>query len=102
VDLFTSLGVDWGSCPVDPQDLPSSADTDGAAAEALFPLDSVLFAGGPVWALDWCPAPTASDAAAGPLQTLETLAVAAHPKDARRNPINVAQQGPGAVQVGGL
>ena len=99
VDLFTSLGVEVVSCPVD--DPQQSADAEGAdAAEVEFALDSVLFAGGPVWALDWCPAPTPADAAAGPLQTLETLAVAAHPKTARRNPTNVAQQGPGAVQVG--
>src|SRR5689334_17333582 len=98
VDLFTCLGVEFCSDTLDQQDAqqPSGADAAAAAdaAHVNFAVDSVLFAGGPVWALDWCPAPTPGDAAAGPLQTVETLAVAAHPKSNRRNPTNVAQQGP--------
>lgn len=101
--LFTSLGVELCNCPVtvEPTAQKGTAGKRKAAetVEATFAVDSVLFAGGPVWALDWCPAPTPGDAAAGPLQTVETLAVATHPRSARRNPINVAQQGPGVVQV---
>jgi len=105
MDLFASLGVDLCTCPVsrpDPgtQQQATTADAP-AAAEATFAVDCVLFAGGPVWAVDWCPLPAPADAA-GPLQTVETLAVATHPRSARRNPVNVAQQGPGVVQLWGV
>lgn len=105
MDLFTSLGVDLCTCPVarpdpGPQQQATTADAP-APAEATFAVDCVLYAGGPVWAVDWCPLPAPADAA-GPLQTVETLAVATHPRSARRNPVNVAQQGPGVVQLWGM
>jgi hypothetical protein len=105
MSLFNSLGVELCSCPVsDPSAHEAAEGTDSqqaaaGATEATFAVDSVLFAGGPVWALDWCPDPTTEDATAGPLQSIETLAVATHPRGARRNSINVAQQGPGVLQV---
>jgi hypothetical protein len=100
MDLFTSKAVELCSCPVETPATQEGADSTAAEpVEATFAVDSVLFAGAPVWALDWCPHPSPADAAAGPLQTVETLAVATHPRSARRNPMNVAQQGPGAVQV---
>lgn len=110
MQLFTSLAVDLIKTPVDPPAAAQETDNDDdrqqqqqqeEPAEATFAVDSVLFAGGPVWALDWAPAASPQDAAAtGPLKAVETLAVATHPRSARRNPVNVAQQGPGVVQVG--
>jgi hypothetical protein len=100
MDLFTSKAVELCSCPVEAPATQGHADsTTAEPVEATFAVDSVLYAGAPVWALDWCPHPSPQDAAAGPLHTVETLAVATHPRSARRNPMNVAQQGPGAVQV---
>lgn len=119
MQLFSSLGVELCGCPVARQQPPApqrqqsgTAGSTQQQAEATFAIDSVLFAGGPVWSVDWCPllgaaaadtpAAAAPAAAAGPLQTVETLAVASHPRTARRNPVNVAQQGPGVVQLWGV
>jgi general transcription factor 3C polypeptide 2 len=108
MQLFSSLAVSLIKSPVDPTAaaVPQETSEDEQQqqqqeqpTEATFAVDAVLFAGGPVWALDWAPAATPQDAAAGPLQAVETLAVATHPRTSRRNPVNVAQQGPGVVQV---
>lgn len=88
--VFNSLAVETVACEV----------AKGEKAETHnFAVDSVLYAGAPVWTLDWCPLAAAEDAAAGPLNTVETLAVSTHPKGQRRNPIGLQHTGPGAVQL---
>ncbi len=88
----------------DPEALPLF----GAAAPA--PDDLVLHAGGPVWALDWCPAalpvPGGSDGdgarnganGTAPAQ-LRYLAVGCHPADAALHRLGAPVEGPGVLQV---
>eukprot|EP00775_Hariotina_reticulata_P006327 gene6327-6562_t len=92
VQLFGTVAVESCACRTAAPALDEEQQTHH------FPIDTVLFAGGPVWAVGWCPLHGA-DAAAGPVETVETLAITTHPKDQRRNPTGLQHVGPGAVQL---
>lgn len=94
MQLFTSMAVETVSCEV-----TTSSNPQSKAETHDFAVDSVLYAGGPVWTLDWCPLATTEDGTSGPLHTVETLALSTHPKRQRRNPIGLQHTGPGALQL---
>ncbi|KAF8072695.1 RPL3 [Scenedesmus sp. PABB004] len=103
VPLFGALAVEKADYVVDDAGGDAGDDAGGAggggeAARTDFVYDSVLFAGGPVWALAWAPLQGA-DARAGALHTVEVLALSAHPARQRRNAVGAAQHGPGALQL---
>jgi hypothetical protein len=93
--LFSALTVESASCEV-------TADPAEPPQQYTFNVDTVLYAGGPVWSTAWCPLHNSEDATAGPLQTVETLAVSTHPRTQRRNPIGMQHTGPGLVQLWGV
>jgi hypothetical protein len=92
-DLPTALAAGPGSPP--PRQ-PRQAAPPPRRGE--FVTDGLLFAGAPVWALDWCPWPAARSAP-GPLEAVELLAVATHPKGIPRSRLGAAQRGPGSFQL---
>ena len=81
-------GPDGGSSPGD----------DAAAADSG--RDALLYAGGPVWALDWCPAAVPlAGAAGGAASQAEYLAIGCHPVHATENVIGTTVSGPAVLQV---
>ena len=69
--------------------------------------DLLLHAGGPVWAMDWCPAsvqlpapPRAGGGRGGAAPPVaEYLAVGCHPCHSAHHPLGAAVKGPGVLQV---
>ncbi|KAL4458983.1 hypothetical protein ABPG75_013848 [Micractinium tetrahymenae] len=70
----------------------SSSEPGISKAEAM---DVLLNAGGPVWAMDWCPAGTQAGAAAGPTY----LALGCHPLESQQNVIGTEVRGPACIQL---
>jgi hypothetical protein len=112
---FTSIAVERFACDLDAgtgSPPPRAAGRDPGTQErqrqrqrqeprkrrAEFATDSLLFAGAPVWALDWCPW-RAVRAAPGPLEAVELLAVSTHPKGIPRTRMGAAQRGAGSFQL---
>ncbi|GBF89613.1 hypothetical protein Rsub_02331 [Raphidocelis subcapitata] len=81
-----------------PRQQPAGAAGGGGGQSREFATDSVLFAGGPVWAADWCPFP-ADRPRPGPSDACELLALGTHPKGLPRTRIASLQRGPGALQL---
>lgn len=91
-----------------PQEMHSvsfSVTREGQKKEALLTLprfgsvpshsdrwDSLFFCGGPVWALEWCPAPDSSEAC-------QYVALSCHRDMEETHRVNQAYGGPGLVQV---
>lgn len=75
---------------------------EGGAAEAAqqreFVTDSILYAGAPVWALDWCPWPRGRPLP-GPSEACDLLALSTHPKGLPRTRVGAQQRGPGTLQL---
>ena len=87
----------------------SGAEGSGGELTKAEASDVVLNVGGPVWALDWCPAGTqasggddaagASAAASAQPSAPTYLAVGCHPLEAQVNVVGVPVQGPACIQV---
>ena len=64
-----------------------------------FAADTLLFAGAPVWCLDWCPWPRGRAAPPAPEAAAELLALSTHHKGIPRTRVGAALRGPGALQL---
>lgn len=91
------LGADW---PCD--SVPGTSTSAMPPTPRCRVLDAVAAAGGPVWALAWCPLPPHDQVPHQGAKAVETLAVAAHPAVQRRNALGMRVSGPGAVQLWGV
>ncbi|PWA44179.1 AT hook, DNA-binding motif-containing protein [Artemisia annua] len=72
--------------------------SDGNKASSHLSEDFVMYVGGPVWALDWCPRVHQPDCDVN----LEFVAIAAHPPESSYNKVGSALTGRGVIQIWGL
>nr|GEU38693.1 AT hook, DNA-binding motif-containing protein [Tanacetum cinerariifolium] len=72
--------------------------SDGNKVSSHLSEDFVMYVGGPVWALDWCPRVHQPDCDVN----LEFVAIAAHPPESSYNKVGAALTGRGVIQIWGL
>ncbi|XP_021986505.1 uncharacterized protein LOC110882925 [Helianthus annuus] len=90
-NVTTKVKLPQFSSAVVPKDIPSGNDISSPLSK-----DFVMYVGGPVWALDWCPGVHQSSTFD---TNVEFIAVSAHPPESTYHKIGAPLTGRGLIQI---